>query len=754
MIPKVFKEVIDLGDGRQITLETGKLAKQAHGSVVVQSGNCMLLCTVVSNYQQSDVDFLPLTVDYREKFAASGRYPGGFFKREARPSDGEVLTMRLVDRVLRPLFPKDYHAETQVMIQLMSHDENVMPDAMAGLAASAAIQLSDFPFECAISEVRVGRINGEFIINPSRAQLEESDIDMVIGASEDSVMMVEGEMKEISEEEMTQAIKAAHEAIKVQCAAQVRLAEAVGKKATREYAPEREDEALAKKIHDMVYDKVYQVAKSGSSKKERSSAFGEIKEAVKASFSEEELEDYGGMVSKYYSKAEKEAVRDLTLNEGLRLDGRKTTEIRPIWCEVNYLPSTHGSAVFTRGETQALATVTLGTSREANQIDMPSFEGEETFYLHYNFPPFSTGEARPIRGTSRREIGHGNLAQRALKGMIPEDCPYTVRVVSEVLESNGSSSMATVCSGTMAIMDAGVQMKKPVSGIAMGLISGDDGKYAVLSDILGDEDHLGDMDFKVTGTADGITACQMDIKVKGLSYEILVNALNQARDGRLHILEKLVSTIAEPNAEVKSHAPKMVTTTIPNEYIGALIGPGGKVIQELQKTTKTTIVINEDPVTEEGIVEILGTDQDGIDAVLAKIDSLTFKPEVGSVYEVKVIKILDFGAVVEYNEAPGNETLLHVSELDWKRTENVTDVVNMGDVFDVKYMGVDPRTKKDKVSRKILLPKPEGYVERPPRNDRRSGGRGRDHRGGRDNRGNRDNRPRRDNQSDRNNSED
>lgn len=754
MIPKVFKEVIDLGDGRQITLETGKLAKQAHGSVVVQSGNCMLLCTVVSNYQQSDVDFLPLTVDYREKFAASGRYPGGFFKREARPSDGEVLTMRLVDRVLRPLFPKDYHAETQVMIQLMSHDENVMPDAMAGLAASAAIQLSDFPFECTISEVRVGRINGEFIINPSRAQLEESDIDMVIGASEDSVMMVEGEMKEISEEEMTQAIKAAHEAIKVQCAAQVRLAESVGKKATREYASEREDEALAKKIHDMVYDKVYQVAKSGSSKKERSSAFGEIKEAVKESFSEEELEDYGAMVSKYYNKAEKEAVRDLTLNEGLRLDGRKTTEIRPIWCEVNYLPSTHGSAVFTRGETQALATVTLGTSREANQIDMPSFEGEETFYLHYNFPPFSTGEARPIRGTSRREIGHGNLAQRALKGMIPEDCPYTVRVVSEVLESNGSSSMATVCSGTMAIMDAGVQMKKPVSGIAMGLISGDDGKYAVLSDILGDEDHLGDMDFKVTGTADGITACQMDIKVKGLSYEILVNALNQARDGRLHILEKLVSTIAEPNAEVKSHAPKMVTTTIPNEYIGALIGPGGKVIQELQKTTKTTIVINEDPVTEEGIVEILGTDQDGIDAVLAKIDSLTFKPEVGSVYEVKVIKILDFGAVVEYNEAPGNETLLHVSELDWKRTENVTDVVNMGDVFDVKYMGVDPRTKKDKVSRKILLPKPEGYVERPPRNDRRSGGRGRDHRGGRDNRGNRDNRPRRDNQSDRNNSED
>ena len=456
-------------------------------------------------------------------------------------------------------------------------------------------------------------------------------------------------------------------------------------------------------------------------------------------------------------------MRDLTLNEGLRLDGRKTTYIRPIWCEVDYLPSTHGSAIFTRGETQASATVTLGTSREANQIDMPSFEGEETFYLHYNFPPFSTGEARPIRGTSRREVGHGNLAQRALKGMIPADCPYTVRVVSEVLESNGSSSMATVCSGTMALMDAGVQMKKPVSGIAMGLISGNDGKYAVLSDILGDEDHLGDMDFKVTGTEDGITACQMDIKVKGLSYEILVNALKQARDGRLHILEKLVDAIAQPNADVKPHAPKMVTTTIPNEYIGALIGPGGKVIQELQKTTKTTIVINEDPVTEEGIVEILGTDQAGIDAVLAKIDSLTFKPEVGSVYEVKVIKILDFGAVVEYKEAPGNETLLHVSELDWKRTENVTDVVNMGDVFDVKYLGVDPRTKKDKVSRKVLLPKPEGYVERPPRDDRRSCGRGRDQRGGRDNRSgrdgrdgrqNRDDRSDRSDRSDRNNSED
>ncbi|QCW99081.1 polyribonucleotide nucleotidyltransferase [Aggregatimonas sangjinii] len=741
MIPKVFREVIDLGDGREISIETGKLAKQAHGSVVVQSGKCMLLCTVVSNYEQKDLPFLPLTVDYREKFAASGRYPGGFFKREARPSDGEVLTMRLVDRVLRPLFPKDYSAETQVMIQLMSNDEDVMPDAMAGLAASAAIQLSDFPFECAISEARVGRINGEFIINPSRTQLEESDLDMIIGASADSVMMVEGEMDEISEEEMVEAIKFAHEAIKKQIDAQLRLAEAFGRKEVREYEQGTEDEDLEKKIREMAYDKVYAVAKAGSAKHERSEAFSAIKDEIKATYSEEELEEKGDLISEYYRKAEKAAVRDLTLNEGMRLDGRKTDEIRPIWCEVDYLPSTHGSSIFTRGETQALATVTLGTSREANKIDMPSYEGEETFYLHYNFPPFCTGEARPIRGTSRREVGHGNLAQRALKGMIPEDCPYTVRVVSEVLESNGSSSMATVCSGTMALMDAGVQLKKPVSGIAMGLISdADSGKYAVLSDILGDEDHLGDMDFKVTGTADGITACQMDIKVKGLSYEILVKALKQARDGRLHILTKLTDTIAAPNADVKPHAPRMVTRVIPNEFIGALIGPGGKVIQELQKETDTTIVINEDPVTEEGIVEILGTSEDGIQAVLAKIDSLMFKPEVGSVYEVKVIKMLDFGAVVEYQDAPGNETLLHVSELAWERTENVSDVVNMGDVFDIKYIGIDPRTRKDKVSRKALLPKPEGYVERPPRSNDR--GRGRDdRRGGRDNR---DRKPRRD----------
>ena len=737
MIPKVFREVIDLGDGRTISLETGKLAKQAHGSVVVQMGKAMLLCTVVSNYKQSPVDFLPLTVDYREKFAAAGRYPGGFFKREARPSDGEVLTMRLVDRVLRPLFPKDYHSEVQVMIQLMSHDEDVMPDALAGLAASAAIQLSDFPFECPISEARVARVNGEFVINPNRTQLAASDIDMMIGASADSVMMVEGEMDEISEEEMADAIKFAHEAIKVQCAAQIRLAEAFGKKETREYEGEREDDELAAKINDFCYDKCYAIAKKGTSKAERSAAFSEVKEELKASFTEEELEEYGDLVGKYFNKSQKNAVRELTLSEGLRLDGRKTDEIRPIWCEVDYLPSVHGSSIFTRGETQALATVTLGTSRDANKIDMPSYEGEENFYLHYNFPPFCTGEARPLRGTSRREVGHGNLAQRGLKGMIPEDCPYTVRVVSEVLESNGSSSMATVCAGTMALMDAGVQMTRPVSGIAMGLISDGD-RYAVLSDILGDEDHLGDMDFKVTGTSEGITACQMDIKVKGLSYEILVNALKQARDGRLHILGKLTDTITAPNEEVKEHAPKMINRRIPNELIGAFIGPGGKHIQELQKETETTIVITEDADTEEGIIEILGTKPEGIEAVVARIESMLFKPVVGNSYEVKVIKMLDFGAVVEYVEAPGNEVLLHVSELAWQRTENVSDVVNMGDIFKVKYFGLDPRTRKEKVSRKALLEKPEGYVARPPRDDKRSGGR--DNRG-RDNRG----RDRRDN---------
>ena len=704
MIPKTFKQEIRLEDGRIITIETGKLAKQADGSVVVRMGDCMLLATAVSARKNSPVDFLPLTVDYREKFAAAGRFPGGFFKREARPSDHEVLTMRLVDRVLRPLFPKDYHAETQVMIQLMSHDENIMPDALAGLAASTAIQLSDIPFEYPISEVRVARVDGMFVINPSREQLDSSDIDIMIGASEDSVAMVEGEFDEISEEEMLDAIAFGHEAIKDQIKAQIALAEAVGKKETRSYDEEDKDDTLESQIHKSTYQKYYDIAKKGLSKSERSEQFSEIKEESKASFSEEDLEEKGDLISKYNNSAQKKAVRDLVLEEGIRLDGRKTTDIRPIWCEVDYLPSTHGSAIFTRGETQALATTTLGTSREANMIDSPSHQGEETFYLHYNFPPFCTGEARPLRGTSRREVGHGNLAQRALKKVIPDNCPYTVRIVSEVLESNGSSSMATVCAGTMSLMDAGVQIKKPVSGIAMGLIT-DGERFAVLSDILGDEDHLGDMDFKVTGTADGITACQMDIKIKGLRFDIMTQALNQARDGRLHILNSLIETISSPNEDVKAHAPKMITRRIPNEYIGALIGPGGKVIQELQKESGCTIVVNEDPVTEEGIIEILGTSPEGIIMVEAKIDSITFKPKVGNTYEVKVIKMLDFGAVVEYTEAPGNEVLLHVSELAWERTENVSDIVNMGDVLDVKYFGKDPRTRKEKVSRKALIPR-------------------------------------------------
>ena len=706
MIPKTFKQEIRLEDGRIITLETGKLAKQADGSVVVRMGDCMLLATAVSARKNSPVDFLPLTVDYREKFAAAGKFPGGFFKREARPSDGEVLTMRLVDRVLRPLFPKDYHAETQVMIQLMSHDENVMPDSLAGLAASTAIQLSDIPFEYPISEVRVARVDGMFIVNPSKEQLSTSDIDIMIGASADSVAMVEGEFDEISEEEMLDAIAFGHEAIKDQVKAQIALAESVGKKVVRTYEEEEKDEALEKEIYNATYQKYYEVAKKGLSKAERSEQFTEIKEASKATLNEEVVLEKKDLVSRYHNSAQKKAVRDLVLEEGIRLDGRKTTDIRPIWCEVDYLPSTHGSALFTRGETQALATATLGTSREANMIDSPSHQGEETFYLHYNFPPFCTGEARPLRGTSRREVGHGNLAQRALKKVMPDNCPYTVRIVSEVLESNGSSSMATVCAGTMALMDAGVQIKKPVSGIAMGLITDGD-RFAVLSDILGDEDHLGDMDFKVTGTADGITACQMDIKIKGLRFDIMTQALNQARSGRLHILEELINTIKTPNEEVKAHAPKMINRRIPNDYIGAMIGPGGKVIQELQKETGCTIVITEDPVTEEGIIEILGTSPEGIAMVEAKIDSVTFKPIVGNTYQVKVIKMLDFGAVVEYLDAPGNEVLLHVSELAWERTENVADVVNMGDTLEVKYFGKDPRTRKEKVSRKALLERPE-----------------------------------------------
>ena len=707
MIPEVKKEIIALGDGRTISIETGKLAKQADGAVVVQMGNAMLLATVVANKEAGEgVDFLPLTVDYREKFAAAGRFPGGFFKREARPSDQEILTMRLVDRVLRPLFPKEYYCEVQVMIQLMSHDENVMPDALAGLAASACLAVSDIPFDGPISEVRVGRINGEFIINPSAQQLAESDMDIMVGASKEFVAMVEGEMDEVSEKDMADAIHFAHEAIKVQIEAQERLRAQVGK-TIRAYEVPQENEEVAKKIYDFCYDKCYAIAKENTTKHERSDKFDAVKEACKALFTEEELEEYEPLVSKYFSKAQKEAVRNLILNEDLRLDGRNTKQIRPIWCEVGYLPSPHGSAIFTRGETQSLTTVTLGTSREANVIDIPSEQGEERFYLHYNFPPFSTGEARPLRGTSRREVGHGNLAQRALKRMIPEDCPYTVRVVSEILESNGSSSMATVCAGTLALMDAGIQMKKPVSGIAMGLITDGD-KYAVLSDILGDEDHLGDMDFKVTGTKDGITACQMDIKIKGLTYEILEKALEQAREGRMHILGKITETIAQPNPTVKPHAPKIVRLEMPKEYIGAFIGTGGKNIQDLQARTKTTIVVEE--VGELGIVEILGTDADGIQEAVDAVYHVSFEPVEGEIYKVRVARLVDFGAFVEF--VPGKDSLLHVSEIAWERVENPADVLKEGDIIEVKYLGIDPKTKKTRVSRKALLPRPENLEKR------------------------------------------
>jgi polyribonucleotide nucleotidyltransferase len=742
MIPQVFSKTITLADGRTISIETGKLAKQADGSVVVRMGDAMLLATVVSNKHASPgIDFLPLTVDYRQKFAAAGRFPGGFLKREARPADEEILTMRLVDRVLRPLFPADYHAETQIMIQLMSHDKDVMPDALAGLAASAALSLTDIPFEGPISEVRVARVNGEFVVNPSKKQLEEADIELMVGASMDSVAMVEGEMLEVSEEDMLEAIKVAHEAIKVQCQAQIDLATEAGKMLDpREYSHEEaDDEDLRAKVAEACYDKCYAIAKKGTGKQERTEAFAAVKEEFAAQYSEEELAEKGGLIGKYYKETMKHAVRECVLNEGIRLDGRATTEIRDIWCETNYLPSVHGSAIFTRGETQALATVTFGTKLDANRLDSVTTQGEEKFYLHYNFPPFSTGEARPIRGVSRREIGHGNLAQRALKSMIPADCPYTVRVVSEILESNGSSSMATVCSGTMALMDAGVKMTKPVSGIAMGLILNEEtGKFAVLSDILGDEDHLGDMDFKVTGTVDGITACQMDIKVKGLSYEILTQALLQARDGRLHIMDKIVETIGEPRAELKANAPKIVIVEVAKDFIGAIIGPGGKVIQQLQKDTETTITIEE--IEDFGRVEILGTNQEGIDKVIETIKNITFVPTVGDTFEGVVKNILEFGAFVEI--APGTDGLLHISEIAYERVNKVEDKLNIGDKVMVKLLEKDARGKL-KLSAKALLEKPEGWVDRPARprsNDRRGGGN--DRRGGGNDRrgGNRDRR--------------
>ncbi len=709
MIPEPIRETIQLDDGRTISIETGKLAKQADGSVVVRMGNTMLLATAVASKDVNpDIDFLPLTLDYREKFASAGKFPGGFFKREGRPSTEEILVMRLVDRVLRPLFPKDYHAETQVMIQLMSHDENVQADALAGLAASAALSVSDIPFEGPISEVRVAKIDGELRINPSLAETENATIDLMVGGTEDSVTMVEGQMDEVSEEEMIEAIEFAHNAIKKQIDVQKKLVAKVAKAfPKRDYPKMEEDEALYESIEKATYDKLYAIAKEGTGKHERTEKFNAVKDELLETFSEEELEEKGKLIGDYFHKVMKKAVRDLILNEGLRLDGRKTDEIRPIWTETDYLPSVHGSAIFTRGETQALATVTLGTSREVNMIDGATIRSEEKFYLHYNFPPFSTGEARPLRGTSRREIGHGHLAQRALEPMVPEDSPYTIRVVSDILESNGSSSMATVCAGSMALMDAGIKMKKPVSGIAMGLIYDEETKnYAVLSDILGDEDHLGDMDFKVTGTKDGITACQMDIKIKDLKREILEKALHQAKEGRMHIMAEMEKSIKEPRPEVKDFVPKMVKIEIDKDYIGAVIGKGGKDIQQLQEDTDTTIVIDE--VDGKGIIEIMGTDMDKIQKVLDRIEQITFEPELNGVYEGKVVSIKDFGAFVQLK--PGTDGLLHISEIDWKRTNNVSDVLKEGDIVKVKVIGFD--RGKMKLSRKALMP-------RPPRNDKR-----------------------------------
>ena len=700
---KEIVKKIEQKDGRTIEIRTGKLAKQAHGSVELRMGNSVLLATVVSNNEaKDDIDFLPLTVDYREKFAADGRFPGGFLKREARPTDHEILIMRLVDRILRPLFPSDYHAETQIMLSLVSHDENVCPEALAGLGASAALAVSDIPFNGPISEVRVGRVNGELIANPTPAQLEESDIDMVIGASADSVAMVEGEMDEISEAEMVEAIKFAHDEIKNHCAVQLELTKAVGTETKREYSHENHDKELEDNVMAYCYDKFYAVAKKASQKHARSNDFKAIKDAFKESLSEEELAEKSFMLGTYFKKAEKKAVRDMVLNENVRLDGRSPSDIRPIWCEIDYLPRPHGSALFTRGETQSLTTVTLGTKMDENRIDGVTEVGSERFYLHYNFPPFSTGEARPIRGVSRREIGHGNLAQRALSRMIDEENPYTVRVVSDILESNGSSSMATVCAGTMALMDAGVKLRKPVSGIAMGLIT-DGSNFAVLSDILGDEDFLGDMDFKVCGTKDGITACQMDIKIEGLSYEILTQALEQSNAGRLHILEKLTDTISETRAQLKPHVPKIHVMYIPKDTIGAVIGPGGKIIQQLQSDTDTTITIEE--IDNQGKVEILGTTQELLDNAISEIKALTFTPEVGDVYTGTVRSVMPYGAFV--NIGKGTDGLLHISEINWERVENVEDVLKEGDKVDVKLTEIDAKSGKLRLSRKILLPKPE-----------------------------------------------
>ena len=708
----VVTKNVALPDGRVITIETGKLAKQADGSVMLRLGNTMLLATVCAAKDAvPGTDFMPLQVEYKEKYASFGRFPGGFTRREGKASDYEILTCRLVDRALRPLFPDNYHAEVYVNIILFSADGIDMPDALAGLAASAALAVSDIPFGGPISEVRVARINGEFVVNPTFAQLENADMDIMVAATYDNIMMVEGEMKEVSEADLLEAMKVAHEAIKVHCKAQMELMEEVGTTVKREYCHEVNDEELRSQVHEACYAKAYAVAASGNNDKHgRAAAFDAIKEEFKAQFTEEELEEKGALIDRYYHDVEKEAMRRCILDEGKRLDGRKTTEIRPIWCEAGYLPGPHGSAVFTRGETQSLTTVTLGTKRDEKIIDEVMNQGTERFLLHYNFPPFSTGEARAQRGVGRREIGHGNLACRALKNMIPADYPYCVRVVSDILESNGSSSMATVCAGTLALMDAGVKIKKPVSGIAMGLIkNASEEKYAVLSDILGDEDHLGDMDFKVTGTVDGITATQMDIKVDGLSYEILEKALNQAREGRMHILGKITECIAEPRAELKPHAPRIETMRIPKEFIGAVIGPGGKIIQGMQEETGATISIEE--VDGEGIIEIAANNGNAINEAIAKIRAIVAIPEAGEVYEGTVRSVMPYGAFVEF--MPGKDGLLHISEIDWKRFETMEETgIKEGDTMQVKLVEIDPKTGKFKLSRKALIEKPEGYEER------------------------------------------
>ena len=722
----VITKTVQLPDGRAITIETGKVAKQADGSAVLKMGNTVLLATVCAAKEAvPGTDFMPLQVDYREQYAAAGRFPGGFTKREGKPSDNEILTSRLVDRALRPLFPSDYHTEVYVQIMLLSADGVDQPDALAGFAASCAMACSDIPFECPISECRVARVNGEYVINPTTEQMKEADMDLMVGATKDNIMMVEGEMNEVSEQDLIGALKAAHEAIKPMCELQEELMKELGTDTKREYDDETNDEELRQQIKDELYQPAYDLVKQALPKKEREESFKQLitdflekYDAAHSDLSDEDLEEKHAEAERYYADVERDAMRRCVLDEGIRLDGRKTTDIRPIWCEVSPLPMPHGSAIFTRGETQSLSTCTLGTKLDEKLVDDVLDKSYQRFLLHYNFPPFCTGEAKAQRGVGRREIGHGHLAWRGLKGQIPEDFPYTVRLVSQILESNGSSSMATVCAGTLALMDAGVPMKKPVSGIAMGLFKNPgEEKYAILSDILGDEDHLGDMDFKTTGTKDGLTATQMDIKCDGLSFEILEKALLQAKAGREHILGKLTETIAEPRAEMKPHVPRIVAFDIPKEFIGAVIGPGGKIIQQMQEDTGTTITIDETDGV--GKVQVSAPNKESIDAAIQKIKAIVAIPEVGEIYEGTIRSIMPYGCLVEI--MPGKDGLLHISEINWNRLNTVEDAgLHEGDKIKVKLMEIDPKTGKYKLSHRVLEPKPEGYQERPrrPRGER------------------------------------